>query len=101
MARKNFTKALNCFELRQQLGLTQTEFWRPLGVTQSAGSRYENGRAVPRPVHELVRVRYVERIDTAAISREDWAVVSHLKETDPDLYEKLKRIAAKSLRQSP
>lgn len=98
MARKTTVKAINCLELRQQLGLTQTEFWCALGVTQSAGSRYENGRGIPKPVHELVRVRYVEQIDTKAISGEDWAVVSHLKATDPELYEKLKRIAARSMR---
>lgn len=98
MARKNAVKAIDCLELRQQLGITQTEFWRPLGVTQSAGSRYENGRGIPKPVHELVRVRYVEQIDTRKISGEDWAVVSHLKATDPELYEKLKRIAAKGMR---
>jgi predicted transcriptional regulator len=98
MARKNAVKAIDCLELRQQLGITQTEFWRPIGVTQSAGSRYENGRGIPKPVHELVRVRYVEQIDTKAIRGEDWAVVSHLKATDPELYEKLKRIAAKSMR---
>jgi predicted transcriptional regulator len=98
MARKGVSKAINCLALRQQLGLTQTQFWRALGVTQSAGSRYENGRGIPKPVHELVRVRYVEQIDTKAIRGEDWAVVSHLKATDPDLYEKLKRIAVKSMR---
>jgi len=98
MSRNGVVKTINCLELRQQLGLTQTQFWRALGVNQSAGSRYENGRTIPRTVHELVRVRYVEQIDTEAVRGEDWAVVSHLKATDPELFEKLKRIAAKSVK---
>lgn len=89
---------INCSELRQRLGLTQSEFWCALGVTQSSGSRYENGRVIPRPLHELMRIRYVEHIDTAKICGDDWAVVSHLKATAPELYEKLRRIAANSLR---
>ena len=99
MARKkNDTNSTHCFELRQRLGLTQTQFWGPMGVTQSAGCRYEKGQGLPNQVNELLRVRYIEQIDTKAISGEDWAAVSHLKATDPELYEKLKRIAAKSMR---
>ena len=30
--------------IRQKLGLNQQQFWARLGVTQSGGSRYENGR---------------------------------------------------------
>jgi mannose-6-phosphate isomerase-like protein (cupin superfamily)/transcriptional regulator with XRE-family HTH domain len=33
--------------MRKALGLTQAAFWGRLGVTQSAGSRYETGRSVP------------------------------------------------------
>lgn len=50
-------------ELRIRLDLNQTEFWGCVGVTQSTGSRYENDRAMPPWVEELVRVIYVERID--------------------------------------
>lgn len=45
-------------DLRRKLGLTQTEFWTPLGLTQSAGSRYENGRPVPKPIRVLVPFIY-------------------------------------------
>ncbi len=31
-------------ELRQKMGRNQLEFWGPIGVTQSGGSRYESGR---------------------------------------------------------
>lgn len=32
----------------------QTTFWTRFGVTQSGGSRYESGRALPTPVAMLV-----------------------------------------------
>lgn len=39
---------------RKALGLTQAEFWDRIGVTQSGGSRYEGGRAVPTSVAMLL-----------------------------------------------
>lgn len=45
--------------LRESLGLTQEEFYAPLGVSQSAGSRYENGtRPVPQTIRILVTYVY-------------------------------------------
>lgn len=41
--------------------LTQTEFWGRIGVTQSAGSRFENGRPVPKPVKALMRLAYAPK----------------------------------------
>ena len=46
------------FELRLKLGLTQVEFWERVGVTQSGGSRYENGRRIPTPVRMLLKIVY-------------------------------------------
>lgn len=43
---------------RLKLGLSQFEFWSRLGVTQSGGSRYESGRAVPEPVRQLLHLVY-------------------------------------------
>ena len=45
-------------KLRQQLGLNQIQFWQPLGVTQSGGSRYEAGRKTPKPVALLLKLAY-------------------------------------------
>ena len=45
-------------EIRQKLGLNQSQFWTPLGVTQSGGSRYENDRNVPAPVESLATIAY-------------------------------------------
>ena len=51
-------KPKTVLELRKSLNLNQTEFWTTLGVTQSGGSRYENGRAIPKPVLMLLEVKY-------------------------------------------
>ena len=44
--------------LRKKLNLNQSEFWSPLGVTQSGGSRYEPGRKIPHPVQKLLAIAY-------------------------------------------
>jgi len=46
-------------QFRQALKLNQSHFWVPLGVTQSAGSRYEQeSRMIPRPVATLIELMY-------------------------------------------
>jgi DNA-binding transcriptional regulator YiaG len=47
--------------MRNRAGLNQTEFWSPLGVTQSGGSRYESGRAMPKPVQTLIPIVHGEK----------------------------------------
>jgi DNA-binding transcriptional regulator YiaG len=47
--------------LRNSLGLNQSEFWGRLGVTQSGGSRYENGRRMPTPVRKLLGIVYLKK----------------------------------------
>ena len=44
--------------VRNKLHLNHAEFWGPLNVTQSGGSRYESGRAMPGPVKLLVNIVY-------------------------------------------
>jgi len=44
--------------LRRQLGLNQSQFWSRVNVTQSGGSRYESGRAIPNPVQTLLTIAY-------------------------------------------
>ena len=80
-------------EIRRKLGLNQQNFWAPLGVTQSGGSRYESGRNMPRPVRELLRLVHVEQIDIKAIKREDWEVVEYLRSQEPELFKSLKKSA--------
>ncbi len=45
-------------EVRQKIGLNQKDFWMAVGVTQSGGSRYENGRNLPRALRALIRIVY-------------------------------------------
>ncbi|MBI2315521.1 MAG: hypothetical protein HYU75_00355 [Betaproteobacteria bacterium] len=52
-------------ELRCRLGASQLEFWSSIGMTQSAGSRYESGRSMPRTIQTLLRLVQAERIASA------------------------------------
>lgn len=45
-------------QIRKRLGLSQTEFWGRVGISQTAGSRYEGGRNVPEPVAKLISLAY-------------------------------------------
>jgi hypothetical protein len=47
---------------RQSREQNQSDFWRPLGLTQSAGSRYEIGRALPTPTALLVVLRELGKV---------------------------------------
>jgi hypothetical protein len=87
------SNAINVGDLRRKLGLNQYQFWSPIGVTQSGGSRYENARNMPKPVRELVRLAYIEQIDIKAIKGDDWKVIEYLKAQEPDLYKSLKKSA--------
>jgi transcriptional regulator with XRE-family HTH domain len=84
-------KLPNPREIRLKLGLNQQEFWTRVGVTQSGGSRYESGRSMPRPVRELLRLVHVEKIDIDKAKGEDFALVSYLKSSNPNLYKNLKK----------
>lgn len=44
--------------LRRKLQLNQQQFWAPLRVHQSGGSRYETGRVIPEPVKLLLNIVY-------------------------------------------
>ena len=86
-------KSINPREVRLRLGLNQQEFWGRIGVTQSGGSRYESGRAMPKPVQELLRIVHVDQIDVRKITRGDFEVLAYLKNADPTLYRRLKQQA--------
>jgi DNA-binding transcriptional regulator YiaG len=53
-------KKLDPRKLRESLGLNQTQFWARVEVTQSGGSRYESGRAMPGPVRKLLGLVYLK-----------------------------------------
>jgi transcriptional regulator with XRE-family HTH domain len=84
--------------LRRKLGINQQQFWSQLGVTQSAGSRYESGRSMSRPVRHLLRLVHVEQVDIGRIRREDYEVVEYLRSTRPTLLKDLKKEAKAALK---
>ena len=51
--------------MRQKAGLNQSRFWSAVGVGQSAVSRYESGRNIPRPVQMLLRIAYGTKAQSA------------------------------------
>ena len=73
-------------ELRIQLGLTQSDFWLPVGVSQSGGSRYESGRKLPASTSALLHLVHIEGIDLRQICGDDYRVGRRLKKSDPATY---------------
>ena len=53
------------FAMRKKLNVNQSEFWSRVGLGQSAGSRYESGRNIPRPVQFLLRIAYGTKAQAA------------------------------------
>lgn len=86
-------EAIDARAIRRKLGMNQQQFWAPLGVTQSGGSRYESGRNMPRPVQHLLRLVHVENIDIAKVKREDFEVIEFLKAKNAALFKDLKKQA--------
>lgn len=60
---------------RTALRLNQTTFWTPYGVTQSGGSRYESGRAIPNSTAMLMVLHVL-----GVVSDEDLATAKKLAE---------------------
>ena len=53
-----FSDSAEIRAFRKRHGMNQLEFWEPLGITQSGGSRYETGRNIPDPVRLLLHLAY-------------------------------------------
>ena len=71
--------------LRRGLKLSQTDFWTRLGVAQSGGSRYENGRPLPLPVVKLLDIIYIHRISPDRLNENDSVILELLKTKHSDL----------------
>ena len=80
--------------LRHSLNLGQGAFWLRLGVTQSGGSRYENGRPLPVVVGMLLDIVYIKGISPARLKENDSAILELLKTQYPDLYASLDKAAS-------
>jgi transcriptional regulator with XRE-family HTH domain len=46
-------------KIREEIGINQEAFWGKLGLTQSAGSRYESGRNMSRTIKKLAYLIYM------------------------------------------
>jgi len=53
---------------RKLSGLNQHQYWSRYGITQSGGSRYESGRAIPRPAAMLIWLRETGKITDRDLS---------------------------------
>ena len=53
-------KRVDPYKLRMKLGINQADFWGRIAVTQSGGSRYENGRRLSPPVRKLLGIVYLK-----------------------------------------
>ena len=53
--------------LRSKLGMTQSDFWSRISVTQSGGSRYESGRSLPKPVRVILHLAYAPEKQATAM----------------------------------
>lgn len=59
----------NVRALRESLGINQASFWSKFGVTQSGGSRYENGRNIPKPIKVLLQANIDGTLDDAMLEK--------------------------------
>ena len=69
---KPFSQIENPQDIRKKLKINQTKFWEAVGVTQSGGSRYESGRAIPNAVRKLVRIVHIEGIPLEKITHKNF-----------------------------
>lgn len=84
-------------EIREKAGLTQSQFWKPIGVQQSVGCRYEKDMPIPQSVRILIVANYVAgvKIDTATSEGvADLERLGNMQAKDRDL----KKSAARAMR---
>ena len=87
---KPFSRIKNPRDIRKKLGLNQMDFWSQIGVTQSGGSRYESGRSMSKPVRELLRLVFLQRVPLVTANGDDLRIAALLREQKPALYEELR-----------
>lgn len=61
---------INARAIRTKKGLSQSEFWNRIGVTQSAGSRYEGGRRIPEPTKQLLLIAHGTEKQSSAVLKQ-------------------------------
>lgn len=93
---KPFSAIPNPRDIRKRFRMNQSDFWARIGVTQSGGSRYESGRALSKPVRELVRLVYLRGVPLEIANGTDLHIAAQLKKQKPDLYHDLRKVVARS-----
>lgn len=89
-------------DLRQANDLNQSEFWEKVGITQSGGSRYENGeRRLPPSLAHILRLTYVEHVDLRDVSRDSIDIAKLLKKDQPGLYAEMLKEVKLRRKQTP
>jgi hypothetical protein len=73
MAKKLKITIEGCLKERELLGENQSVYWGRLGLHQSTGSRYDNGRKLPRVVRMLIAlntgVATVEQLQSGELAK--------------------------------
>jgi hypothetical protein len=64
-------------DLRKRHRLNQYDFWSRFGVTQSGGSRYETGRAIPKPLALLIHFWHSGKITDEDLAQAAKALGRH------------------------
>ena len=88
-------KRLDPRALRRSLDLNQSDFWHPLGISPSGGSRYERGQKMPPPTMMLFDLVYVQKINLERIEACDISILHYLRVDKPDLYASLNKTVRK------
>ena len=68
---------------RKERRLTQADFWVPLGITQSTGSRFGSGRELPGPIQILLNLALGKGENATAIVESLRAAIGVPKKTPP------------------
>ncbi|AXE37148.1 helix-turn-helix domain-containing protein [Chromobacterium phragmitis] len=91
-----FPQNLNVRTMRNNAGQNQSQFWEPIGITQSGGSRYESGRNMPKPVAALVRLVHQLGIDISKVNADKASLIRVLlsDQVDPEILAALRKLAA-------
>lgn len=82
------------FRLRRKTRMSQFDFWKQVGVTQSTGSRYESGSPVPEPVLMLIDLVYVQKLPLKKLNATDHTIGAMLREQYSQLYDELRQSLA-------
>ncbi len=86
LTQKDITGAV-ARELREKTGLSQSAFWKPLGVKQSVGCRYEAANTIPQAVRILLVAHYVSGVKIDATTPDGVAELAQLGAIQSNLKE--------------